>query len=170
MAAPDETLVRIALEDARDAGILPIAAAGNDFRRGVSFPGADDLCVAVSALGDKSLLVTGSVSAAGVAPPPGTDANEFIADFSNVGPQVDFTGPGVGVVSTVAPTGFAVMDGTSMACPAMTGVAARLLESKPAILGMSRGPARATALANELLNLARSRGFTPQLEGRGLAR
>ena len=170
VAAPDETLVRIALEDARDAGILPIAAAGNDFRRGVSFPGADDLCVAVSALGDKSLLATGSVSAAGVAPPPGTDANEFIADFSNVGPQVDLTGPGVGVVSTVAPTGFAVMDGTSMACPAMTGVAARLLESKPAILGMFRGPARPTALANELLNLARSRGFTPQLEGRGLAR
>jgi subtilisin len=168
-AAPDEPLVRIALEDARDAGILPIAAAGNDFRKGVSFPGADDLCVAVSALGNSALLVTNSVSAAGVAPPAGTDVNEFIGDFSNVGPQVDLTGPGVGVVSTVAPNSFAVMDGTSMACPAMTGVAARLLESKPAILGMSKGPARATALANELLNSAASRGFAPLLEGRGLA-
>ena len=168
-AAPDETLVRIALEDARDAGILPIAAAGNDFRKGVSFPGADDLCVAVSALGNSTLLATNSVSAAGVTPPAGTDANEFIGDFSNVGPQVDLTAPGVGVVSTVAPNSFAVMDGTSMACPAMTGVAARLLESKPAILGMPRGPARATALANELLNSAATRGFAPLLEGRGLA-
>jgi len=43
--APDEPLVRVALEDARAAGMLAIAAAGNDFRRGVSFPAADDLCI-----------------------------------------------------------------------------------------------------------------------------
>jgi hypothetical protein len=34
---------------------------------------------------------------------------------------------------------------------------------------MAKGPARATALANELLNSAASRGFAPLLEGRGLA-
>ena len=167
-SASDEPLVRIALEDAREAGLLAIAAAGNDFRRGVSFPGADELCVAVSALGDRTVLTTGSVSASAIMPPPGTDPNEFIADFSNIGPEIDVTGPGVGVVSTVPQQDFAVMDGTSMACPAVTGLAARLIASKPAILGMARDAARATAIADALLSTARSRGFTPPLEGRGL--
>lgn len=166
----DEPLVRIALEDAREAGILAIAAAGNDFRRGVSFPGADELCVAVSALGDKTVLSVGSVSAAAAIAPPGTDPNEFIADFSNIGPEIDVTGPGVGVVSTVPQHDFAVMDGTSMACPAVTGLAARLIARKPAILGMARDAARATAIADALLTTARTRGFTANLEGRGLPR
>jgi subtilisin len=166
--APDEPLVRVALEDARAAGMLAIAAAGNDFRRGVSFPAADDLCIAVSALGDRTLLLKGSVSASAEKAPAGTNPNEFIGDFSNIGPEIDVTGPGVGVVSTVPQQDFAVMDGTSMACPAVTGVAARLLGGKPAILGMARDSARATAIANLLLTTAQSRGFTPNLEGRGL--
>jgi subtilisin len=167
-SAPDEPLVRIAVEDAREAGMLAIAAAGNDFRRGVSFPGADELCLAVSALGNKTILAIGSVSASAAAPPPGTDPDESIGDFSNVGPEVDVAGPGVGVVSTVPQTDFTVMDGTSMACPAVTGVAARLLASKPGILAMSRDSSRATAIADAVLTTARSRGFTPALEGRGL--
>jgi len=158
----------VALEDARAAGMLAIAAAGNDFRRGVSFPAADDLCIAVSALGDRTLLLKGSVSASAEKAPAGTNPNEFIGDFSNIGPEIDVTGPGVGVVSTVPQQDFAVMDGTSMACPAVTGVAARLLGGKPAILGMARDSARATAIANLLLTTAQSRGFTPNLEGRGL--
>jgi subtilisin len=166
--APDETLVRIALEDAREAGMLPIAAAGNDFRKGVSFPGADDLCIAVSALGDKTVLSPGSVSAAAVAPPPGANATEFIADFSNVGPEIDVAGPGVGVVSTVPTRDFSVMDGTSMACPAVTGVAARLLAMKPAILGMPRNAGRAIAIADLVLAAARTHGFPVSMEGRGM--
>jgi subtilisin len=166
--SPGEEAVRIALEEAREAGMLPIAAAGNDFRRGVSFPGADDLCIAVSALGNKGLLAERSASAGAEAPPPGRNAAEFIGEFSNVGVEVDLTGPGVGVISTVPQDGFAVMDGTSMACPAVTGVAARLLASRPDILGMSRDAARAKAVAALLLETAKTRGFTPLLEGRGL--
>ena len=167
-SASDEPLVRIALEDAREAGMLTLAAAGNDFRRGVSFPGADELCVAVSALGDKTVLSRGSVSAAAVMAPTGADPNEFIADFSNVGPEIDVTGPGVGVISTVPQQDFAVMDGTSMACPAVTGLAARLIVRTPGILGMTRDAARASAIASTLLSSARPRGFTANLEGRGL--
>ena len=79
------------------------------------------------------------------------------------------SGNGIPHAKVVAFTNFALrMDGTSMACPAVTGVAARLLGGKPAILGMARDSARATAIANLLLTTAQSRGFTPNLEGRGL--
>lgn len=168
-AGADEPLVRLALEDATEAGILPIVAAGNDFRQPVSFPASDDLSVAVSALGIRTLLPNGSTSAEAVAPPPGTDPNEFIAGFSNIGTTIDLTGPGVGIVSSVAPAGYGVMDGTSMAAPAVTGVAARLLAADSAILGMSRGPERAAAVAQKLAVAARRRGFPAELEGRGLA-
>jgi len=165
----DEPLVRFALEDAREAGMLPIAAAGNDGRLGVSFPGADEFCLAVSALGNRKAMPAASVSAAAFAPPPGADANDFVADFSNIGPEIDLIGPGVGIVSTVPASDFAVMDGTSMACPAVTGVVARLLAAQSGILNMVRNDLRATAIAQLALNAARTRGFTPQFEGHGLA-
>ena len=165
---PDEPLVRFALEDARASGMLPIAAAGNDGRAPVAFPGSDDLCLAVSALGNRKTQPASSVSTAAFAPPAGADPNEFVADFSNIGPEIDLIGPGVGVISTVPTKDFAVMDGTSMACPAVTGIVARLLAAQSAILNLARNDARAAAIAQLALQAARSRGFAAQFEGHGL--
>lgn len=166
----DEPLVRFALEDAREAGMLPIAAAGNDGRAGVSFPAADALCFAVSALGNRKAMPRTSVSAAAFAPPPGADPDDFVADFSNIGPEIDLIGPGVGIVSTVPARDFAVMDGTSMACPAVTGVVARLLAAESGILNMPRNDMRAAAIAQLAIQAARTRGFAPRFEGHGLVR
>ena len=44
--------------------------------------------------------------------------------FSNYGDWVDIAAPGSGIYSTVNGGGYAVMDGTSMACPHVSGVAA----------------------------------------------
>jgi subtilisin len=167
-AGADEPLVRFALEDAREGGMLPIAAAGNDGRAGVAFPGSDDLCMAVAALGNRQTMPPTSVSAAAVAPPPGADANDFVGDFSNVGPEVDLIGPGVGVISTVPANAFAAMDGTSMACPAVTGAVARLLGNQSAILSMARTDARSAAIAQLAIQAAKSRGFPAEFEGHGL--
>jgi subtilisin family serine protease len=164
----DEPLVRFALEDVREAGTLPIAAAGNDGRAGVSFPGADELCMAVSALGNRKTMPATSVSAAAFAPPPGADPDDFVADFSNVGPEIDLMGPGVGIVSTVPAKDFAVMDGTSMASPAVTGAVARLLAARSDILGLLRNGARSAAIAQLAVQAASTRGFAPQFEGNGL--
>jgi len=78
------------------------------------------------------------------------------------------TGPGVGIVSTIPPNDYGVMDGTSMACPAITGVAARLLSSEGQTLKMARDGSRSDAMAKLLLAAAKSLGFPPDLEGRGL--
>jgi len=164
-----DPVVQSALVSAREAGVLPIGAAGNDSRTAVDFPGRDAQCLAVTALGRRGTFPVNSLEEMDVLGPFGTDPNNFIGAFSNMGSEVDLTAPGVGVVSTV-PGGYGVMSGTSMACPAAVGIAARLLSSSADLMAMPRDANRATELARRLLQNAQSLGFPVQLEGRGLAR
>jgi subtilisin len=168
---PSDPVTISAIHDARAAGSLVIAATGNDDRGPVSFPAADPLCIAVSALGHKGTFPRGSVQEGDVMAPFGTaDKDEFIAAFSNVGPEVDLTGPGVGILSTV-PGGYAALSGTSMACPAVTGFAARLLAQSPNLSRLLPGTGnedRSDSFARALLQAARDRGFKDELQGHGL--
>jgi subtilisin family serine protease len=165
---PADEATSAAIEDARDGGVAVIVAAGNDDRSPVSFPASDSLSVAVSATGRKGTFPRGTTDRGDVKAPYGTDRNAFIAAFSNVGPEIDVTGPGVGVLSTVPGGAYAPMSGTSMACPSVTGAAARLLAARPDILAMPRDQARSDAITQALLQSARPLGFGPTYEGQGL--
>ncbi|MBA3268576.1 MAG: S8 family serine peptidase, partial [Acidimicrobiia bacterium] len=145
---------------------LCIIAAGNDSRAPVSFPATVDRALAVSALGRKGTFPTSSAEMDNVAAPYGTDRKNFVAEFSNVGPEIDLIGPGVGIISTVPENTYAEISGTSMACPAVTGMAARALD--PSVLAMKRDTARSEAMAKAILGSARSLGFDPPFEGHGL--
>jgi subtilisin len=123
--------------------------------------------VAISALGVKGMFPRGAMEEADVREPFGTVPEEFIAGFSNVGMEIDLVGPGVGVISTV-PGGLAPMSGTSMASPAVVGVAARLLAADSATLAMKRDQARSDAIARAVLTAGVRRGFPPSFEGSGL--
>ena len=164
-----DPLVRQAIERARQQGAVVIAASGNDSRKPVSFPASESFAIAVSAMGRKGTFPANSVQAASVVEPFGKDADDFVADFSNVGEEVDFVGPGVGIVSTVE-GGYAALDGTSMACPAVTGAAASLLGRNAATLTMPRGPDRTDAILRMLAAAASSLGFEAIFEGHGLVR
>ena len=164
---PDEA-THSAIAHARASGTLVFVAAGNDYRRPVAFPGSDAMSLAISALGRKGTFPDDSTEVGDVETPFGKDKANFIAAFSNVGHEIALTAPGDGIISTYPGPGYAVLDGTSMACPAATGAAARLLAAQPAILNMARDQARSDAMAKAVLGRARSLGFDATFEGQGM--
>ena len=168
LGGPDQDeATRSAIVDARAQGTLVICAAGNDGRGPVSYPGAEQPAIAVSAMGRKGTFPADSTHAAEIMAPYGRDAANFVAAFSNVGPEIDLTAPGVAIVSTV-PGGYAAWDGTSMACPAVTGAAAALLARERLALRMVRSQARSDEMARLVFAAARTLGFGVKFEGRGM--
>lgn len=167
-AEPDEA-VHDAIKAAFDQGTLCFAAAGNSGRHAVGYPAAWTESVAVSAAGKQGTFPANSAEALDIAPPPATSDNSvFIAGFSDVGPQIDVTGPGVGIVSTLPNAAYGVMSGTSMACPAAVGAAAALLAAHPDVLAMPRGRDRTTAMLAIINAAAQPLGFPKELEGLGM--
>lgn len=165
---PADEALHSAIASARAKGTVVIVASGNDSRQPVSFPASDSLALAVSALGRKGTFTPDTTEFGDIAAPLGKDKANFIAEFSNVGSEISLTGPGVGIISTFPGGKYAIMDGTSMACPAVTGAAARLLAAQPAVLAAPRDQTRSDRMAHEVLKAAVSLGFPPTLEGQGL--
>ncbi len=96
----------------RRAGILPVAAAGNSGRTSRPFVGNPARC--------PSFMAVSAV-----------DCARRRAAFSSYGPQVEICAPGVDVWSTYPPNGYRKLNGTSMACPHVAGVAALVKQRRP---------------------------------------
>ncbi len=90
-----------AVKAARAAGVLIIAAAGNDGGT-VNFPAAFPEALAVTAM----------------------EYNNTLASFSCRGPETDFIAPGVRIFSAAPGNSFLLANGTSQAAPHVTGFAA----------------------------------------------
>jgi len=114
---PFSTAMFNVISAANDAGVLFVAAAGNESNnndRTPSYPADYDLPNVIS------------VAA--------TDDADTLAGFSNFGANsVDLGAPGVSILSTVRNNGYASLNGTSMAAPYVAGVAALVVAESPNI-------------------------------------
>jgi subtilisin family serine protease len=133
------------LSAAYAAGVLLIAAAGNDGNATLNYPAAHPDVVSVAA----------------------TDANDARASFSNCNADVEIAAPGVDILSTAPGGGYQTMSGTSMATPHVSGVAAVVMKQKNLTAAQTRAlltstaddlaaPGRDTCFGYGRVNLARA--------------
>ena len=111
--------IKSVIMDAYSAGCILVAAAGNENTSSRAYPAAyDDYVIAVAA----------------------TDQNDIRSDWgtsqgvrvaSNYGTWVDVCAPGSGILSTYPPNSYYNMNGTSMAAPHVSGIAALILSITP---------------------------------------
>ncbi|MBZ0267099.1 S8 family serine peptidase, partial [bacterium] len=102
------TVVDYMIQTANAQGIVVVASVGNDgVASATHFPASLPDVIGVAAL----------------------DAADLKADFSNYGPIVAISAPGVGIMSTYLYQGYAVWNGTSMATPFLSAAAALAIRS-----------------------------------------
>ncbi|MDT1062013.1 S8 family serine peptidase [Paracoccus sp. CPCC 101403] len=153
---------------ARAMGAVCIAASGNDYMSAVSYPARSSAVMAVSAGGVIGSWPEGAITGRNVAARPAPIGERFFASFSNIGPELDFIGPGVGIISWVNARAKGVMDGTSMASPAIAGLFARLLSRNPALVAAARNQQRSDDIIRMANEHAKPVGFGKEYEGSGL--
>lgn len=160
-----DPVLQDAVADALASGAVVFAATGNKGKAVIGSPARCDGAIAVSAYGWLSTYPTGTFHDEEIGARGEGDA--FFASFSNYGSGVSFIGPGVGVISAGPRHGYAVRSGTSMACAAVTGMAARLLGADQALLTASRDLTRSRAIRNLLQSRATRLGLGFEREGSG---
>ena len=104
--ARSSRLLEEALQDAKDAGCIIVAATGNDGNNSVSYPARYDSVIGCSAV----------------------DKHGNLADFSNYGPGTNIAAMGVENVAALPNNRYGPMSGTSMSTPIISGFIGLLLD------------------------------------------
>lgn len=164
-AEPSELLHQAVIR-AKEAGVTMIAAAGNSAGK-VMYPAAWPEVLAVAAIGQVDTFPADSYHAKQVGEHESNDKQYFSAKFTCFGNEVNVCAPGVAILSTVPGDGYAAWDGTSMACPHVTGLAALVLAHRPDI-PKNRSAARVEKLYAILKESSVDLGLPKTHQGSGL--
>ena len=157
------------MEQARQAGVAVVAAAGNS-GGSVQFPASLASVMSVSAIGQQGQYPAETSHAQTL--PMGSGLvgvnGIFAANFSSFGPQITACAPGVAIISSVPGGGYAAWDGTSMAAAHIAGLAALVVAHHPAVKDTTRNAARVDRLFQTVLAAAMPVGLNPLYGGAGL--
>lgn len=106
----DADVIKRAIQDVHEFGVLTVNAAGNLGRRDeLHFPSRMSRVISVAA----------------------SNGEDGRAEFSNWGSSISLAAPGDGILSTALDHSWAVWSGTSMSAPLVSGAAALFLERNP---------------------------------------
>lgn len=100
-----------AIQAAHEKGIVIVAAAGNEKKELPYYPAAYPNVISVAS----------------------TTSTDRASEFSNFGKTIDIAAPGSSIYSTLPKNAYGFLDGTSMAAPMISGVAALIKSSEPAL-------------------------------------
>ena len=108
--------VEAAVLQARSAGVVVVAASGNDGDNTPIYPAAFEAVISVGSINE----------------------NQTLSEFSNYGPTIDVVAPGKGIATTYLNdeegiARYVTADGTSFAAPQVTGVVALMKSHMPAL-------------------------------------
>jgi subtilisin family serine protease len=103
-ADPGNDEVHVLIQKLTDQGKIVVCAAGNDGGQ-VNYPAKYNESIAVAAI----------------------DKTAHLAKFSSRGPELDTAAPGVQIYSTWSNNQYIMLDGTSMACPCISGIIALIV-------------------------------------------
>ena len=141
-APTDNQSFHDAIFNAYQAGIIQVASAGNngEYDGAISYPAKYPETIAVSAV----------------------DEYDGFAYFSSYGSEIDLAAPGVSINSTYDDGYYEILDGTSMAAPHVTGVAALVLSVK--------GPLTPDQMKVHLMETSEDLSLYDYQQGAGLVR
>ena len=115
-----------AIANSVNAGVVYVVAAGNSSEDASSFsPANHPDVITVSAITDTD------GRGGGLGPDTFFGADDTFASFSNFGPLVELTAPGVNILSAWKDAGYETISGTSMASPHVAGGAALYVATNP---------------------------------------
>ncbi len=162
-------LVQRWMEQARQAGVAVVVAAGNSAGP-VQFPASLPGVLSVSAIGQQGDFPADTYHAQTIMPNMIGVNGVFAAKFTCFGPQVKVCGPGVAIISSVPGGGYAAWDGTSMAAPHLTGLTALIAAHHPAFANRvaPRNAVWVDRLFQTVIAAASPVGINPIYAGAGL--